>query len=310
MAEQLRLIDDPQAPSDDGITIRRNGREGGTGRRPASQRSSGSRASTRPQPVKRRAKLPSDRTIAGVMLKRIFKWIFRLIATFLLGSVALVIVYRFVDPPVTPLMFIRMLEGIGSAKAVGIDKEWIDIDDVSPALLRSLIAAEDGRFFIHNGIDWKAVDRARQRNERSKGKKLYGASTISMQCARNVFLWQGRNYIRKGLEVYFTYLIEFFWTKKRILEIYSNVIEWGDGIYGAEAAAQHYFGVSASQLNARQAALLAVVLPNPRVWDPAKPTRYINGRASTIQARAGGVGLGGLNQATVKEEPKKPRRKR
>jgi monofunctional biosynthetic peptidoglycan transglycosylase len=129
-----------------------------------------------------------------------------------------------------------------------------------------------------------------------------------MQCARNVFLWQGRNYIRKGLEVYFTYLMEFFWSKKRILEVYVNVIEWGDGVYGVEAASKKYFGVPASQLTARQAALLAAVLPNPRRWSPAEPTSYINGRAATIQRRASGVSLSPLkepNEPGLKRTPKK-----
>jgi len=285
VAEQLGLLDgqenDIPAPK----------------RRPASGRSGG-KASPR-----RKAKLPTDGTIFRTMIVKIFRWIVRLAAFFVLASVALVLLYRVVDPPLTPLMVIRPMEGLAGGNLVGIDKQWIDIDDVSPALLRSLIAAEDGRFFTHQGIDWKAVEQAQKRNEASDGKKLYGASTITMQCARNVFLWQGRNYVRKALEVYFTYLIEFLWGKKRILEVYINVIEWGDGIYGVDAAAHEYFGVSASKLSARQAALLAAVLPNPRRWSPAQPTAYINRRASTIQARAGGVGLGPIR------EPKKSNRK-
>lgn len=210
-----------------------------------------------------------------------------------MAAVALVIVYRVVDPPITPLMLIRPTERLGDGKLIGINKSWISIDDVSPNLLRAVIAAEDGRFLSHNGIDWKAVDQAQKRNERIAkrgGSKLYGASTITMQCARNVFLWQGRNYIRKGLEVGFTYLMEFFWGKRRILEVYINVIEWGDGIYGVEAAAQKYFGISASDLSPRQAAQLASMLPNPRVFGPtSKPSR-----TSAIMARARGVGLGDL----------------
>ncbi|MDB5035798.1 MAG: Biosynthetic peptidoglycan transglycosylase [Chlorobi bacterium] len=231
------------------------------------------------------------------MIGRLFRWAVRLVAFFFLASIALVVVYRVIDPPLTPLMLIRPLEGVAGINLVGINKKWISIDDVSPALLRSVIAAEDGRFFIHNGIDWKAVDAAQKRNEQSNGKKLYGASTITMQCARNVFLWQGRNYVRKGLEIYFTYLMEFLWSKRRILEVYINVIEWGDGVYGVEAASQKYFGISASQLSAHQAALLASVLPNPRVWNPASPTSYIGRRAAMIQGRAAGVGLGPLQKA-------------
>ncbi len=223
---------------------------------------------------------------------RIVRLLFKFLAFLALASLALVVVYRVFDPPLTPLMVIRPLEGIGSANLVGINKSWISIDDINPALLRSVIASEDGRFLTHGGVDWKAVEQAKKRNERSKSGKLYGASTITMQCARNVFLWQGRNYIRKGLEVGFTYMIEFVWGKRRILEVYLNVIEWGDGIYGAEAASQKYFGVSASKITPRQAALLAAVLPNPRKFNPASPSPYINRRASLIQARARGVGLG------------------
>lgn len=210
-----------------------------------------------------------------------------------MAAIALTIIYRVVDPPITPLMLIRPMERLGEGKLVGISKSWISIDDVSPNLLRAVIAAEDGRFLAHNGIDWNAVEQAQKRNERIArrgGSKLYGASTITMQCARNVFLWQGRNYIRKGLEVAFTYLMEFFWGKRRILEVYINVIEWGDGIYGVEAAARKYFGISASKLSLRQAAQLASMLPNPRVFGPnSKPSR-----TSSIMARARGVGLGDL----------------
>jgi len=224
---------------------------------------------------------------------RIIKILFKFVAFLAMTAVSMVIVYRVVDPPITPLMLIRPLERLGNGKLVGISKEWISIDDVSPHLLRSVIAAEDGRFLSHSGVDWKAVEQAQKRNERIErrgGSKLYGASTITMQCARNVFLWQGRNYIRKGLEVGFTYLMEFVWGKRRILEVYINVIEWGEGIYGAEAAAQHYFGVSASKLTPRQAAGLAAILPNPRVFSPTGR----KGRASAIMARARGVSLGDL----------------
>ncbi len=254
----------------------------------------------------RTGKLPSDGTIIRTIMLRLLRWAVRLIAFFLLASIALVLLYRVVDPPLTPLMAMRPFEEMAGGDLVGISKQWVDIEDVSPALLRSVIGAEDARFFSHQGIDWKAVEHAQQRNEASDGKKLYGASTITMQCARNVFLWQGRNYLRKGLEVYFTYLIEFLWGKKRILEVYINVIEWGQGVYGVEAAAQNYFGVPASKLSARQAALLAAVLPNPRKWNPASPTSYINGRASTIQARAAGVSLGPIREKP--QEQTKPER--
>lgn len=231
-------------------------------------------------------KLPSDGAIVSRLFRRLFRIVLRVAATFFIGSIALVLLYRFVDPPVTPLMLIRPIEALSDGRLMWLDKEWIDIDDVDDDLLQSVIASEDARFFKHGGIDWEAVEAARKYNEKHAGEKMRGASTITMQCARNVFLWQDRNYIRKALEAYFTYLIEFLWGKKRILEIYVNVIEWGDGIYGVDAAAQHYFNTSASKLSAQQAALLVAVLPNPRRWSPAEPTEYIRKRAATIRKRA------------------------
>lgn len=253
---------------------------------------------------KGRQKLPSDGAIVGRLLRRMFGILFRIVLTFFAGSIALVVIYRFVDPPLTPLMIIRPIEGIGGGKLVGVSKEWIDIDEVDRDLLKSVIAAEDARFFEHGGIDWKAVEAARKYNEKHKGEKVRGASTITMQCARNVFLWQDRNYLRKALEAYFTYLIEFVWGKERILEVYVNAIEWGDGTYGVEAAAQRYFNTSARKLTPRQAALLVAVLPNPRKWSPAEPTGYINKRASTITSRARAVKLDAL-AATEEKEGKK-----
>ncbi len=226
-------------------------------------------------------------------MPRLMRWIIRAVVTLLLGSVALTLLYRFVDPPMTLLMVLRPIQdAVAGGTPVGVHKRWIPIDKVDPDLLRSVIASEDGRFFSHHGIDWEAVHEAQQYNERNAGKRpVRGASTISMQTARNVFLWQGRNWVRKGLEAYFTYLIEFLWGKRRILEVYVNVIEWGDGIYGVEAASQHYFGTSASKLTPRQAALLAVVLPNPREWNPLHPSSFVSSRAGTIVARARSVDL-------------------
>ena len=228
------------------------------------------------------------------MLKRIAVWTLKLAGSFLIVTFGLTILYRFIDPPVTPLMLIRPLEAVAAGRVTAIDKEWTDLEDVSPVLLRSVIASEDARFFTHGGVDWKAVEEARKYNERTKSDQIRGASTITMQCARNVFLWQGRNYLRKGLEAYFTYLMETFWSKRRILEVYVNVIEWGDGIYGVGAASQHYFGVPASKLTARQAALLASVLPNPRRYSVVTPDAYIKRRAARIQSEAPIVSLAPL----------------
>jgi monofunctional glycosyltransferase len=225
------------------------------------------------------------------MFKKIFKIIFSFIIGFVLISVLTVVLYKFVNPPITPLMVIRMVEGIGEGKNIGIEKKWVSYDEISPNLFRALISGEDARFLIHEGIDWKAVEKAEKYNEAHKGKRVHGASTISMQTAKNVFLWNGRNYIRKGLEAYFTVLIETIWGKKRILEVYANVIEWGDGIYGTEAASREHFHKSAKNLTKQEAALMAAVVPNPRRWSPDEPTGYIMKRLAFIQGRMGGIAL-------------------
>jgi len=199
-----------------------------------------------------------------------------------------VVAYRFVDPPLTLLMVIRAAE----TRSVGWARRWVPLHAVSPALLRAVVAAEDDRFFAHHGVDWTALERAREYNERWQGRRLRGAGTITMQCARTVLLWPGRSYVRKALEVYLAYLLELAWGKQRILEVYVNTVEWGDGVYGVEAAARRYFGVPAARLDAWQSALLAAVLPNPRRWSPAAPTPYLRARAAIIAARAERVRLG------------------
>lgn len=228
------------------------------------------------------------------MIGWLVRAITRLVAVAVVVSVVMVVVFRVVGPPLTPLMLIRVVEGFGDRRLVGITKDWVPLERVSPTLLRSVLAAEDARFFTHRGVDLDALDRARAYNARQRGGRLRGASTITMQCARNVFLWPGRHYVRKGLEVYFAFLLELLWGKPRILEVYLNVIEWGDGVYGAEAAARRYFGVSAAQLNGHQSALLAAMLPDPRRWNPAAPTRFLNQQAARIRARAISVHLDGL----------------
>lgn len=225
------------------------------------------------------------------MIKKIFKWGFKIAMWCFIVSVVMVAVYAVLPVPITPTMVLRVIEGAGEGRSVGIDKDWVSYDEISPNFFRAVISAEDARFMRHKGIDWRAVEAAKKYNERKKGKKLRGASTITMQTAKNTFLWQRRNYIRKGLEVYFTYMIEAVWGKKRILEVYANVIEMGDGVYGVEAASQKYFGKSAKDINKREAALLAAVLPNPRRWSPADPTKYINKRAKFISGRMRSIAL-------------------
>jgi monofunctional biosynthetic peptidoglycan transglycosylase len=188
-------------------------------------------------------------------------------------------------------MVLRVFEGWFDGKSVGIDKSWRSFDEISPNIYRAVVSGEDARFMQHEGFDWKAIENARKYNEAHQGKRLHGASTISMQTAKNTFLWHGRNYVRKGLEAYFTFLIEKIWGKKRILEVYVNIVEWGDGVYGVEAASEKYFNKEASQLSKREAALLASVLPNPRRWAPNEPTRYINRRAGFIQGRMNSVAI-------------------
>jgi monofunctional biosynthetic peptidoglycan transglycosylase len=212
------------------------------------------------------------------------RWILRVVVGVPLVLVALVALFRFVPPPVTPLM-------LRHAPADGITKEWIALDRVSPALVRSVIAAEDARFFEHRAVDWEAVREARDYNARHGDEPRRGGSTITMQCARNVFLWQGKSYVRKAFEVAVAYLLELVWGKRRILEVYLNVIEWAPGVYGAEAAARTHFGVGADDLSPRQAALLAAALPNPRRWNPSRPTRWLLARSGTIERRAASVSL-------------------
>lgn len=215
-------------------------------------------------------------------LRRVLRWSGRVLGVFLVGSVASVLLLRFVDPPLTPLMVLRLGEGLLHARWVGVDYRWVDLVDVSPALLAAVLASEDARFFRHRGVDFAEVERARAYNRRQQGRRVRGASTITMQCARSTFLWTGRNWLRKTLEMYFTALLELFWSKRRILEVYINVVEWGDGVYGIGAAADRAFRVSAAKLTPPQAALLAAVLPSPRRWSATRPTQVVKARAARI----------------------------
>lgn len=184
-----------------------------------------------------------------------------------------VLLLRFVNPPITYLMIQRGFERQAEGKEWKIEKSWLDIEDLSNNLKRAALAGEDASFLNHWGFDFKAMGKAFEKNQ--KGKKIRGGSTISQQTAKNVFLWPGRSYIRKAFEAYFTILIELLWGKERILEVYLNVIEMGDGIYGAEAATQKYFGKSAHSMTKSQAALIIAVLPNPLRWNPSRPTRFV-----------------------------------
>jgi monofunctional biosynthetic peptidoglycan transglycosylase len=225
------------------------------------------------------------------VVRLVLRWCARIAIGFVALSFALVTLYHYVDPPLTPLMLIRSVEGLFGGTLVGIDRRRVALRDVSPILLRSVIAAEDARFFQHWGVDLTELRIAREYNARQRGGRLRGASTITMQCARSVFLWPGRRYVRKAIEVWLALLMEQLWGKRRILEVYVNVVEWGPGVYGVEAAAERYFGVPASALDANQAALLAAALPAPRRFDPAAPSVYLRRRAATIAARASSTEL-------------------
>ncbi|HYC01683.1 MAG TPA: monofunctional biosynthetic peptidoglycan transglycosylase [Azospirillaceae bacterium] len=210
--------------------------------------------------------------------RALLRWAVRGLLGLLAVSVLWTLLYRVVDPPGTLLMAVRALQGARDA-----DYRPVGIEEISPHLARAVMAGEDTRFCLHGGVDWEAVEDAQEANRR--GRPLRGASTISMQTAKNAFLWPGRTWLRKGAELYYTLLAEALWPKRRIMETYLNIAEWGDGLYGAEAAARAHFGVPAAKLTPHQAALMAAVLPNPRRWNPARPTAYIQARAGVIRQR-------------------------
>jgi monofunctional biosynthetic peptidoglycan transglycosylase len=226
---------------------------------------------------------PKPRKPKRGLVPRLFRTLVALILIFgFIGPVLVTALYRFVPPPLTYLMVERAIEGRG------FDRRWRSLDEISPRLVRAAIAAEDARFCAHHGFDFNAIEKAFRNNEK-RPKKIRGGSTISQQTAKNVFLWPQRSYVRKGLEAYFTVLIEVMWGKPRIMEVYLNSIEWGPGVYGAEAAAQRNFGVSAKNLSATQAARLAAILPSPLKWRAARPGPYVKKRSGRIRAGAGAV---------------------
>lgn len=201
---------------------------------------------------------------------RIIRW---LIILFFGSSILITLIYRFVPPPITPLMVIRVVEQMSSGDPVRLKKDWVRLDQISHNMEQAVVASEDNEFLEHYGFDFDAIKKAQEYN--AKHKKTKGASTISQQTAKNVFLWPQRSWFRKGLEVYFTGLIELIWGKRRILEVYLNVIEMGNGLYGTEMAARTYFNKPASKLTKAEAALIAACLPNPRLYHIDRPSPYI-----------------------------------
>ena len=192
-----------------------------------------------------------------------------------------------VVPPVTTLLMVRQ-----AVQGEGLDYRWRSLNRISPRLVEAVVASEDARFCSHRGFDFDAIEKAMKNNER--GRRIRGGSTISQQTAKNVFLWPGRGWIRKGLEAGYTVLIETVWGKRRIMEVYLNVAEWAPGVYGAEAASRRWFGKSADELTAREAARLAAILPSPRRYQAAAPGPYVRRRAGRVQASMGTVRNQGL----------------
>lgn len=222
------------------------------------------------------------RKLTLAAMKLFFRFVGKLLLWWFGITIGLTLLYRFVPVPLTPLMVIRLFEEPKAGQKHRLYHDWVAYDQISPHLVKAVVASEDQRFMEHWGFDLKAIEKAYKRNQKGKKRKL-GGSTISMQTAKNVYLWPGRTWIRKGFEAYFTGLIELLWSKERIMEVYLNSIEMGAGIYGAEAAAQAWFNKPATKLTAREAVRIAACLPDPRRRNPARPSAYVAGRAAKIQ---------------------------
>jgi monofunctional biosynthetic peptidoglycan transglycosylase len=227
----------------------------------------------------RRSKQPAKKDTATFMSK-LTRFIFKILLWFIGLSIFFVVLFKFLPVPFTPLMVIRAIENKAAGKEMVCSHDWEPLENISVNLQKAVIASEDGTFLKHNGFDFTAMQKAYKSNER--GRRIKGGSTISQQTAKNVFLWQGRSYLRKGLEAYFTVLIETIWGKKRIMEVYLNSIEMGDGVYGAQAAAEHWYRKEAANLTPQQAAGIAAILPNPRRYKATSSSSYINNRKSKI----------------------------
>jgi monofunctional biosynthetic peptidoglycan transglycosylase len=216
-----------------------------------------------------------------LILGTILRILWKIVLWFVILSVISVIVFRWVPVPLTPLMLIRCVEQKADGKDMRLKHDWVPLEDISPKLQLAVVCSEDQNYLKHFGFDWGAIEKAMKENE--EGKRVRGASTITQQTAKNVFLWPGRSYIRKAFEVWFTVLIEIFWSKERIMEVYLNSIEMGDGVYGAEAAAKFWFNKSAGKLTKDEAAAIASVLPNPRKYKANPASAYISKRKAWIK---------------------------
>jgi len=221
--------------------------------------------------------------------RRWLRWLMGLPFLFAAASILQVAALRFVDPPFSAFMLGRQLEALGQGDwSFRVAYDWRDLKHISPNLPVAMVAAEDQNFATHNGFDLKAIEKARANN--AKGRKVRGASTVSQQVAKNLFLWQGRSWVRKGIEAWYTLLIEAIWPKARILEVYANIAEFGDGIYGGQAAARSYWRKDASRLSPAESARLAAVLPSPRRYSVARPGPFVQRRANWIQRQVRQIG--------------------
>ena len=212
-------------------------------------------------------------------LRAIIRWT---VVAFLGSTILAVVALRFLPVYFTPLMFIRCSEQLAEGKSLKMKHHWVPLNKISPSLPMAVMASEDAKFLKHHGFDYQAIEHAAERNRKHPEKRKLGASTISQQTAKNVFLWPGRSWVRKGFEVYFTALIELMWPKERIMEVYLNSIEMGDGIYGADAVAEEHFGTDAQNLTKAQCALIAATLPNPRKFSSKNPSAYMRKRQARI----------------------------
>jgi monofunctional biosynthetic peptidoglycan transglycosylase len=229
------------------------------------------------------------------MIRKLFKFILKTVLWFVSLSVLWVLLYGFLNVPFTPLMAIRYFE---SDTQVETKHEWVPISEISPKLQLAIICAEDQNFTKHTGFDLESIKKAMKSNR--NGKRLRGGSTISQQTAKNVFLWPQRSWFRKGMETYFTFLIETCWSKERILEVYLNSIEMGEGIYGAEAAAQYWFQKEAQDLSSHEAAAIAAILPNPRKYNANPRTAYLESRKQWILQQMKNYGTFTVNEIAEK----------
>lgn len=210
----------------------------------------------------------------------LFRWLRNLVLFLFISSLVMVVFYRYVPVFYTPLMFVRLFEQIKEKRTLKLSHHWVPMEQIPQSMAQAVVASEDNRFLDHSGFDLKEIQKARKEAER--GRRVRGASTISQQTAKNVFLLPHRSYVRKAFEAYFTFLIELIWNKERIMEVYLNSIEMGEGIYGVEAVARNHFGKSASQLTRSECAIIAATLPNPRRFNSAHPSAYIRRRQGAI----------------------------